>query len=240
MKSMRALIVDDERLARSEMIYLLREHPDVVVAGEAESVAQAADLAAKLRPDLVFLDVQMPGQDGFDLLRFLAFGTRVVFVTAHDRFAVRAFEVNAVDYLMKPVSPARLREALARVVPVDESHPAQGRLDYDDSVLVVIDRAPRLIPLASIVAIFAEGDYTKIVCVTGSLGLVLKPLKEWEAVLPERHFARVQRSVIVNCGYVERFDPLCNGALSIRLKHLPSPVPMSRRYARRFRDRFAV
>lgn len=239
MKALRAIIVDDERLARNELMYLLRAHPEIQVVAEAESVAHAAQVVMAERPDVVFLDVQMPGENGFDLLRYLPLGTRVIFVTAHDRFAVRAFEVNAVDYLMKPVNPLRLREAVARVKRIVSPELPPNRLSYDDSVLVAVDRTPRLVPLATVVGIFAEGDYSKLVCIVGPL-LVLKPLKEWEAALPERQFVRIQRSVIINCSFVEGFDPQGNGAMLVRLRHLAKPVPMSRRYARQFRARFAV
>jgi two-component system LytT family response regulator len=238
----RALIVDDERLARRELAYLLREHPEIEVVAEAGSVAEAAAAVGRTRPDLVFLDIQMPGESGFELFDRTRLVARVIFVTAHDRFALRAFEVNALDYLMKPVHPARLRQAIGRFLGNGAPPPRPGpaRLGYEDSVLVSVDQAPRFVAVAAIACILAEGDYTRLVGVNGVIGLVLKPLKDWEQLLPERHFARIQRSAIINCAQVARFEPWFNGACQVHLKPLAQPLVMSRRYARSFRTRFAV
>ncbi|ACB74267.1 LytR/AlgR family response regulator transcription factor [Opitutus terrae] len=238
----RALIVDDERLARRELAYLLADHPEIEVAAEAGSVGEAAAALERLRPELLFLDIQMPGESGFDLFERARVTARVIFVTAHDQFALRAFEVNALDYLMKPVNPARLRVAVDRFLGrgAPPPGPSAGRINYDDSVFVTIDQAPRFIAVASIACILAEGDYTRLISTTGPIGLVLKPMKEWEQLLPERHFARIQRSAIVNCAHVARFEPWFNGAMQVHLKALPEPLTMSRRYARQFRAKFAV
>ena len=242
MSTCRALIVDDERLARRELAYLLREHPEIEIVAEAGSVAEAVAAIERTQPDLVFLDIQMPGESGFELFERARLAARVIFVTAHDQFALRAFEVNALDYLMKPVHPARLRQAIERLLGRDSppARPAPVRLGFDDSVLVTIDQRPRFIAVASIVCILAEGDYTRLLGVNGAIGLVLKPLKEWEQQLPERHFARIQRSTLINCTQVARFEPWFNGAYQVYLKSLAQPLVMSRRYARSFRTRFAV
>ena len=242
MSTHRAIIVDDERLARRELAYLLRDHPEVEVVAEAGSIAEAAAAITRSQPDLVFLDIQMPGESGFDLFERVKLTARVIFVTAHDSFALRAFEVNALDYLMKPVNPARLKQALGRFLGRADppAQPAPGRLRYEDSVFVSIDQNPRFVAMASIVCILAEGDYTRLVGVNGPIGLVLKPLKDWEQLLPERHFARIQRSAIINCAQVARFEPWFNGAYQVHLKSLAQPLVMSRRYARSFRTRFAV
>jgi len=241
MKKYRAVIVDDERLARRELAYLLQNHPEIEVAGEAGSVKEAALVVESLRPDLLFLDIQMPRESGFDLFERTCVGAEVVFVTAHDEFAVRAFEVNALDYLMKPVNPERLRQAVDRFLRRGpKAGPAPRSLAYEDTIFVPVGRAPRFVKLSSLVCILAEGDYSRLVGVTGSIGLVLKSMKEWEALLPERHFCRIQRSVIVNCERVERFEPWFNSSYQVYLQHLPQPFTMSRRLARRFRARFGV
>lgn len=244
MKTHRAMIVDDERLARRELAYLLREFSEIEIVAEAGSVAEAATAIERARPELVFLDIQMPGETGFDLFTRTTVEARVIFVTAHDRFALRAFEVNALDYLMKPVNPVRLRQAIDRFLgrggmPVPAA-PATARLHYDDSVFVTIDQRPQFVAIAAIACILAEGDYTRLIGTGGPIGLVLKPMKEWEQLLPDRHFARIQRSAIVNCAHVTRFEPWFNGAMQVHLKPLAAPLVMSRRYARLFRARFAV
>jgi two-component system LytT family response regulator len=241
-----ALIVDDERMARRELAYLLRDFPSIHVAGEAGSVDAAIAEIRRIRPALVFLDVQMAGETGFDLLARQPVMAKVIFVTAFDRFALRAFEVNALDYLMKPVNPARLREAVHRFLESDAgaaSTPAVRppiRLSYEDSILVTIDRAPRFVALQSIVCILADGDYTRLIGTSGTLGLVLKSMKDWEALLPERNFARIQRSAIVNCAHVRRFEPWFNGAYHVHVPQLAEPLVMSRRYARVFHNKYAV
>jgi len=241
MKLHRALIVDDERLARRELRHLLREHPEIEVVGEAASVDEAVTAIARLAPDLIFLDIQMGSESGFDLFERTRLDGHVVFVTAHDAFALRAFEVNALDYLMKPVNPARLREAIERSLGRDRTaRRAAKRLAYEDSIFLAIDHRPRLVRLATIVCIRAEGDYSRLIGSEAPIGMVLKPLKEWERLLPERQFCRIQRSSIINCEHVLRLEPWFGGTYQVYLRHLDQPLSMSRRCARRFRERFEV
>lgn len=243
MNPCRALIVDDERLARRELRYLLGEHPTVEIVGEARTIDEAAELVSRMHPDLLFLDVRMGGETGFDLFERTRVEARVVFVTAHDEFAVRAFEVNALDYLVKPVNPLRLGQAIERALACfPDRRPAAPpcRLAYDDAVFVCIDQAPRFVKLASIVCIDAVSDYTRLTGVDGPLGLVLKPLKHWEALLPTRQFCRIRRSTIINCEHVVRFEPWFNSTYQVHLAHVREPVTMSRRQAKLFRQRFAL
>jgi len=237
----RAVIVDDERLARRELSYLLQSHPEIEVAGEAGSVKEAAQLIERTRPDLVFLDIQMPQENGFELFERTSVTAEVIFVTAYDQFAVRAFEVNALDYLMKPVNPQRLRQAVERFL-ARRGRPEDcpRTLAYEDAIFVAVGQAPRFIKISSLECILAEGDYTRLVGATGSIGLVLKSMKEWEALLPSRQFCRIQRSVIINCERVVRFEPWFNSSYQVYLQHVVQPFTMSRRLARRFRDRFGI
>lgn len=242
MKTRRALIVDDERLARRELRYLLENHPEIEVIGDAATITEAVEAIGRHDPDLVFLDVQMPGETGFDLFERTRLDADVIFVTAHDEFALRAFEVNALDYLMKPVNPQRLRQAIARAdgrIRAGESSGARS-LNYDDAIFVSIDQAPRFVKLSSLVCIRAEGDYSRLIGTAGPIGLVLKSMKEWEALLPRRHFCRIQRSNIINCEHVQRFEPWFNSTYQVHLSHLDEPLTMSRRFARRFRERFGI
>ncbi|NQX92871.1 MAG: response regulator transcription factor, partial [Flavobacteriales bacterium] len=113
---MKALIVDDERLARKDLIQLLENHPKIEIVGEAQDAIEAEEKIKELQPDVIFLDIQMPGKSGFDLLEHLQFPPQVIFVTAHDEHAVKAFEVSALDYLMKPVEPKRLEESVEKLL----------------------------------------------------------------------------------------------------------------------------
>jgi two-component system, LytTR family, response regulator len=237
----KALIVDDERLARRELTFLLEKHPEVEVVAEAATIAEALDALEKARPDIVFLDVQLPGESGFDLFERGVVSPHVVFVTAFDEFAVRAFEVNALDYLVKPVNPARLAQSVSRFL--TRTHPAvpdKTRLRYEDSVLLNLGDARRFVKLASIVCVLAEGDYTRVITTAGQLGLVLRPLKEWERLLPERHFDRIHRSALINCEQVVKIEPWFSGSYRVHLRHLDEPLTMSRRHVGVFRERFEL
>jgi len=237
----RAVLVDDERLARRELSFLLQSHPEIEVAGEAGSVKEAVPLVERVHPDLLFLDIQMPRANGFALFERTPVTAEVIFVTAHDEFAVRAFEVNALDYLMKPVNPLRLRQAIERFLRRSPKAAAAPRaLDYEDTIFVAVGASPRFVKLSSLVCIQAEGDYSRLVGPAGSIGLVLKSMKEWEALLPERQFCRIQRSVIINCECVERFEPWFNSSYQVYLRQVAQPFTMSRRLAKQFRARFGV
>ncbi len=241
MKPHTALIVDDERIARRELRYLLGGHPEIQVVGEAASVDEAVAAIRELHPSLIFLDVQMPRANGFELFERIKVESQVIFVTAYDEFAIRAFEVNALDYLTKPVRAHRLSQTIERYLERTSAGPSPARaLNLSDSILLTLDRSPRFIKLAEIECVLAEGDYTRIVCAGGCAGLVLKSMKEWERILPRRYFYRIQRSIIINCEQAVRFNPCITGGYEVYMKHLPSPLSMSRRFARQFRARFEV
>lgn len=235
-----ALIVDDERIARNELEYLLRDCTEFEIVGQAASVAEAAERIAALKPELVFLDVQMPGASGFELFERVPVESWVIFVTAFEEFALRAFEVNALDYLTKPVRPQRLRLALDRFLHRARLEAPAVGLTMSDSVLLTIDRRPRFVRVDSIDCILAEGDYSRVICAGRSLGMVLKSMKEWEKVLPESNFCRIQRSAIVNCEHVTKLEQHESGGYTVHLRNVETPLVMSRRCARQFRSRFAL
>ena len=233
---MSAIIVDDERLARRELVSLLKAHPEVAIAGEAASVDEAAMLVRTVDPDIVFLDIQMPRRSGFELLEAADVRGRVVFVTAHDVHAIRAFEVNALDYLLKPVHPARLAVAIRRVLAATgESRPAAARLELDDHLFLTEGRAARFVRVRAIVCIRGAGDYSEIALPDGKQLLSPRPLKEWEARLPAS-FARVHRTAIVNLDHVERVERTSDDAFAVYVRGVPAPVPLSRRHAARLRS----
>lgn len=235
-----ALIVDDERIARSELEYLLGYHSSIEVVGEAASVAEAVGAIGNLKPELIFLDVQMPGASGFQLFDQIDLTAWVIFVTAYEEFALRAFEVNALDYLTKPVRPQRLSIALDRFLSRVRPEPQAIGLTMSDSILLTIDRRQRFVKIASISCIQAEGDYSMVIADGRPLGMVLKSMKEWENVLPESNFYRIQRSVIVNAEHITAMENHESGGVAVHLRDLKAPVIMSRRYARQIRSRFAV
>lgn len=235
-----ALIVDDERLARQELRALLSAHPEVQVVGEAASVDEAARQLARAQPDVIFLDIQMPGESGFDLFARAPVATPVVFVTAHDAHAIRAFDVNALDYLLKPVVPARLAESIARIRERSSSTSvAARRFEIGDFVFLPIDGRSRFIRVNHIVTVSAAGDATEVVTADGIRGRVPRSLKAWEERLPAKQFVRIHREAIVNLQFVDRIEEWSNDAYQVHLRGQPSPLTLSRRYASRLKARFA-
>jgi two-component system, LytTR family, response regulator len=235
-----AIIVDDERLARRELRAMLEEsHASAVrVVGEAESVRTAAELVRTGDADVVFLDVQLAGESGLELLPLIDPSVAVVFVTAFDQYAVRAFEVNALDYLLKPVAPARLARAIERLgAPNDGlSGPATGaKLDHQDRLFLRLDDRMGFVKVADIVSIGADGDYSVVRLAGGRTHRARKSLREWAARLPENGFARVHRSAIVNLAFVDRVEEWSHFSYRLYLRGVAEPVTMSRRYAGRLK-----
>ena len=197
----RCLLIDDEAPARLELRQLLSVHPDVEIVGEAASVHEGLALTAALTPDLVFLDIQLRAETGFDFIAHLpasapgsANTPRIIFVTAHDQHAIRAFECNALDYLLKPVHPARLAHALRRVTPPP---PPALALSETDRVFIKSGSTARFVPWSELLHIETEGNYTRAHLVNGTSLLVLRPLKEWLELAPPAAFLQVHRTSIV-------------------------------------------
>ena len=237
-KHFNALIVDDERLARKDLISLLSSYDQVSVIGEADSVPSAIKAIQKLSPDVVFLDIQMPGESGFDLLEKTDVDAHIIFVTAYDEYAIRAFEVNALDYLLKPVNPDRLAKALEKLESQDrETRTRTQRLDYEDRLFLMLGQHFRFLKVNTILNISAAGDYSEVLSSDGTKGLTLKSMKEWETRLPMQHFIRIHRSSIINMEFIERIEEWFNYSFRIYLKGLEEPYVISRRYAARLKER---
>ena len=205
----RALIIDDEPLACLDLRARLMAHPEVVVTGEIHTLAEARAALAQDTYDVVFLDVQLRGGTGFDLVPCVRPNARMVFVTGYDRFALRAFEVNALDYLLKPVDAARLGETLRRLSPAAPPPPIEPAtptlLGLDDSVLLRTDGdAARFVRLRELSAIFSNENYTELHLSEGKRLIVRRALKSWEQQLPPRDFMRVHRTAMVNLHAVQR------------------------------------
>ncbi len=242
---LKALIVDDERLARRELRSLLQAaHAAVEIVGEAENIEQATRLIEDEKPNVVFLDIQLSGETGFDLLDQTKARFKTIFVTAFDHYAIRAFEVNALDYLLKPVNPERLRLAIEKISTTEkslfeDSNPNNLRpLEYTDRLLVETGARSLFLQINRVSHITAAGDYSKVFTVDKQKLLVEKPLREWESRLPEKHFARIHRATIVNLGCVERIESWFNRSYQIYLNHNPRPFAVSRRYAAKLKLKF--
>jgi two-component system LytT family response regulator len=228
----RAVLVDDERLARKYLRQLLAEHPTIEIVGEADSVNDAAALCAREHPDLVFLDVRMPGDDGFELIGRVTPQPKVIFVTAFAEYAARAFDVQAVDYLLKPVTPERMRQALLRAGAVPGDAPS---LAIGDSVCLRDGTQVVVAPLREIVAIEARADYTRVRFVRHAPMLVHRPMKEWETLLPEREFPRLDRSLFVNRAHIQRLEVPSRDAGLLHLEGQKTPLELGRSAVSRLR-----
>jgi len=237
-KPFKALIIDDERLARKDLISLLSNHDNVTVIGEADDVPSASQAIEKLNPDVIFLDIQMPGDSGFDLLEKTDVDAHIIFVTAYDEYAIRAFEVNALDYLLKPVNPERLTKALEKLEFQEQDLPGRIRkLNYDDRLFLMVGRHFKFLKVNTILCVSAAGDYSEVLTSDGNKGLTHKSMKEWEIRLPAQHFIRVHRSTIINMEFVDRVEEWFNYSFRVYLKGVEEPYVISRRYAAKLKEK---
>jgi two-component system LytT family response regulator len=228
---MKALIIDDEALARRELRRLLQEHDWVEVVGEASNIEAALTLTQQLNPGLLFLDIQMPGGSGFDLLSRLDEPPEVIFTTAYDQHAVRAFEVSALDYLLKPIEPERLAAALGKVGSREDVRPTEVLA----RVFVRDGSRCWFIPLREVRLISAEGNYLRLSW--GTLQpLLARPLTVLEQRLDPGLFFRANRSQIINLDFIEAVEVGVSGRLHVQLRDGPE-VEISRRQAQLFRRR---
>ncbi len=238
---MKALIIDDERLARKELASLLEKHPHVTVVGEAANADEAEKLIAELRPDLLFLDINMPGRSGFELLETLEQAPQVVFVTAYDEHALKAFEVNALDYLLKPIDPERLEAAIGKLRESTESHAGQREiLREDDQIFLKDGEKCWFVTLKDVRWFESEGNYVRV-RFNEHKPLVLRSLNKLEERLDPHVFFRANRKHIINLRWVDKIEPWFNNGLMVKLRSIdrqgqPEQIEVSRRQATRFKE----
>lgn len=240
---MKALLIDDERLARNELRRLLAAFPAIEIAGEAANAKQAREQIAALHPDLLFLDVQMPGESGIDLLASLEPpAPQVIFTTAYDEFAVKAFELNALDYLLKPVDPVRLAAAIERlqvkagVVPVAAEKAA--RLANEDKVFLREGDRCWFVEVKQIRLLESEGNYTRVHFADAQPQL-FRSLNAMEERLDPKYFFRANRRQIINLVWIDKIEPWFSGGLLVQLKN-GVKVELSRRQAQEFREKMSL
>ncbi|HYI77430.1 MAG TPA: LytTR family transcriptional regulator DNA-binding domain-containing protein [Chryseolinea sp.] len=240
---MRALIVDDERLARKELMKLLEDHPMIEVVGEAMNAEEATQMVNELNPDLLFLDIQMPGKTGFQLLEDLDSVPLVVFTTAYDEFALKAFEVNALDYLLKPIQPERLSEAISKLADKERAKNAairgpEKKLGLLDQVFVKDGDRCWFVSLNNVRLFESDGNYIKVYF-DNNRPMIHKSLNALDEKLDERAFFRASRKHIVNLSWVEGIEPWFNGGLMVKLRG-GDKVEVSRRQAAKFKDMMSL
>lgn len=241
----KAIIIDDERLARNELKKLLSEFSEIEVIGEAANAQEGIEKIESLSPDLIFLDIQMPGKTGFDMLMELEKAPHVIFITAYDEFALKAFEVNALDYLMKPVEPKRLADALHKLQQAEEKELAaamagmsRGMLGENDQVFVKDGEKCWFVKLGEVRLFESVGNYAKVYFGSNK-PLILKSLNALEDRLDERIFFRANRKHIINMRMIEKVEPYFNGGLLIDLK-AGEKIEVSRRQAVKFKEMMSL
>jgi len=243
---MKALLIDDERLARNELRRLLAAFPDIAIVGEAANAKQAREQLAALKPDLIFLDVQMPGETGMELLESLEPPVpHVIFTTAYDEFAVKAFELNALDYLLKPVDPARLAAAIVRLhekeagaAPGAAKPVARERLAAEDKVFVREGDRCWFVEVKQIRLLESEGNYTRVHFGDAQPQL-FRSLNAMEERLDPKYFFRANRREIINLAWIDKIEPWFSGGLLVHLKG-GAKVELSRRQAQEFREKMSL
>lgn len=230
-----AIIVDDERLARKELSKLLAEFPEIEIIKECDSADEAIEEVDKLKPDVVFLDIHMPGKDGFGVLEELDYTPHVIFVTAYDEYAIKAFEVNALDYLLKPIQTDRLKEAIGKVkIDKKETIKTTNKLGENDQVFVKDGERCWFVKLGDVPMFESEGNYVRVYF-DSNKPLILKSLNNLADKLDENTFFRANRKFIINLNWVDKIESWFNGGLMVKLKN-GEQIEISRRQASKFKE----
>lgn len=240
---MRTIIIDDERLARTELSKLLQAFTEIEIVDEASNANDAIEKINTLQPDLIFLDIQMPGKTGFDMLTELDYVPKVIFTTAFDEYALKAFEVNALDYLLKPIEPKRLEAAIKKInTPNKENKDSKNNsneemLIEDSQVFLKDGDKCWFIKLTQVRLFESVGNYTKVFF-SNNKPLILKSLNALEDRLDPKTFFRANRKYIINLRMVEKIEPYFNNGLLVELKG-GEKIEISRRQAVKFKEKLS-
>lgn len=240
---MKAIIIDDERLARQELKTLLASYPEIQIVGEANNAETAIESIKQLKPDVIFLDIQMPGKNGFELLEEISGVPEVVFVTAYDEYAIRAFEVNALDYLLKPVQSNRLAETVKKILNKENTEKSETKeqtqpLNDNDQVFVKDGEKCWFVKLSDVRLFESEGNYVRIYF-DKNRPLILRSLNNLDERLNNRTFFRASRKHIINLKWVESIESWFNGGLMVKLRG-GEQVEISRRQAAKLKDMMSL
>lgn len=240
---MKALVIDDERLARKELISLLSQFPKIEIVGEAVNADDAEEKIKTLNPDILFLDIQMPGRNGFELLESLDVVPKVIFTTAYDEYALKAFEVSALDYLLKPIRKERLEECVQKIM--DDEKPVtkpgsneEYKLGLEDQVFVKDGDKCWFVRLSNVRLFESDGNYIKVYF-DNFKPMIHKSLNALDKKLDDRSFFRASRKHIINLSWVESIESWFNGGLLVKMKG-GDKVEVSRRQASKFKDMMSL
>jgi two-component system LytT family response regulator len=242
----KAIIIDDERLARNELKKMLMDFPEIEVVAEGSNANEGLEKIETMNPDLVFLDIQMPGKTGFDMLAELDKAPHVIFTTAYDEYALKAFEVNALDYLLKPVEPKRLADAIQKLHIQEEKEQVissgitvnREMLHEEDQVFVKDGERCWFVKLGDIRLFESVGNYAKVFFGPNK-PLILKSLNALEERLDEKTFFRANRKHIVNLRLIDKIEPYFNGGLLLELKG-GEKIEVSRRQTVKFKEMMSL
>lgn len=238
---MKALLVDDERLARAELTRLLEKFPEIEIVGEASNGEEAIEKIEELNPDLVFLDIQMPAMTGFEVLEHLHIVPQIIFVTAYDEYALKAFEVNALDYVLKPIELPRLEKAIEKVKTshkelLQEKTQSQDDkpLTYDSQIFIKDGEKCWFVKLDKVRMFESEGNYVRLYF-EDQKPMILKSLNNLEKRLNDAEFFRISRKYIINLTWIDKVEAWFNGGLRVSLK-TGEKLEISRRQTSRFKE----
>lgn len=227
------LIVDDERLARVELTQLLQAFPQINIIGEASNGNEAVEKIEELSPDLVFLDIEMPGKTGFEVLESLSVVPQIIFVTAFDEFAIKAFESSALDYVLKPVANERLEKSINKVTEKKNAS-SDEKLQKDAQIFIKDGEKCWFVKLDKVRLFESEGNYVRLYF-DEHKPLILKSLNNLELRLDDKQFFRVSRKHIINLAFVAKVDPWFNNGLRVTLNS-GEKIEISRRQSLRFKE----
>ena len=249
----RSVVVDDVDMMRATLKKVLDNFPNIEIVGEASDYESARDVINKTTPDLVFLDIDLNGITSIDLLNEISCNPKIIFITSHPDFAIKAFELNAVDYIMKPISGDRLRKAIDRIT-ADIETPAgtegeaisgfnesdSDRFSPDQIILLNFDNKMNFIKIRDINYIEAFGNYTKVYLNDGKLSITYNSIKSWDSRLPEDVFIQIHRSTIVNLLNVTKIEKWTNDTGRLFLKGIEKPFEISRSYFFQIKKKYKV
>jgi len=235
-----AIVIDDERLARLTLKKDLEKFPEIIIAGEASNITTAKSLIEQINPDLLFLDIQLSDGSGFDLLNQIDYAGRIIFVTAYDEYAIRAFEINAVDYLLKPISSKRLKKAIDKLYNADDQniHKTTAKLNYNDHLMVMHNKSVNFIKINTITYIKASREYSYINTSDEKEYLTSISIGEWESRMPDQNFCRIHRSTIINFDYIININHHFTGSAEVIMQGIPEPLNISRNYFKKLKRRY--
>jgi two-component system LytT family response regulator len=236
---LRVAVIDDERLARQGILQMLAAHPRLQIIGEADSKETALTLIQQEKPDGLFLDVHMPGGTGFDLIQSLEAPPKVVLVTAHAEHAIQAFDIQAVDYLLKPVKPTRFAQAVQRLqaacMPALVPHP-ESAFSSEDHICLRTPQRTITVPVSDILVLQAEGDFTRIYLKNSPPLMICVQLGQYEKLLPSPPFARLDRSLILNLQTPLNLRRKSRDEASLVFDKANHEIPLGRTAQQRLRD----